>query len=250
MSIRNPAGLANHAGLLAALVVFTTLSSMPCQGQEPDSGRKRYPLTKSEVKRTPRFVVEVGEVPDAAKSKAWGEEARTVCEEWFPVLCKFLATEQFTPPEVITLVIKPDLKVPGATSGSTITFSDSYITKHPDDFGMVIHELVHVVQHYPRTNRNAGWLVEGIADYIRYWKYESEKPKGKLGDKASYRDGYSTSAAFLAWMVWKYDRRTVRKLDAALRKGEYQEALFKEITGKELPELWEEYRAEMKRETR
>jgi hypothetical protein len=101
--------------------------------------------------------------------------------------------------------------------------------------------LVHVVQRYPNSHKGAGWLVEGIADYLRYWKYESEKPRHKIGENASYRDGYSTAASFLAWIVWKYDRRTVRRLDAALRKGDYDEALFRKITGKDLPELWDEF---------
>jgi len=33
-------------------------------------------------------------------------------------------------------------------------------------FGMVIHELRHVVQSYHRGN-TPGWLTEGIADHIR-----------------------------------------------------------------------------------
>ncbi len=180
-------------------------------------------------------------MPDRAKSKKWGLAAKELCEEWFPVLCKFLSTEGWAPPEVVKIVIKPDMKVPGSTSGSTISVNDSFITKHPDDFGMVIHELVHVVQRYPNSHKGAGWLVEGIADYLRYWKYESERPRHKIGENASYRDGYSTAASLLAWIVWKYDRRTVRRLDAALRKGDYDDAIFRKITGRDLPELWDEF---------
>ena len=35
----------------------------------------------------------------------------------------------------------------------------------------MVHETVHCVQQY-RTRNNAHWLVEGIADYIRFFKYE------------------------------------------------------------------------------
>jgi len=224
---------------LVALLVILLCGSV--FAADPETARFRYSLTKTELHRTPRFLLEISEVPDRAKSKKWGESAKELCEEWFPVYCKFLSTEGWTPPDVVRIVIKTDLKVPGSTSGSTISISDSWITKRPEDFGMVMHELVHVVQHYPNSHKNAGWLIEGIADYLRYWKYESERPKRKIGENASYRDGYSTAASFLAWIVWKYDRRTVRRLDAALRAGKYDDAIFHKITGKDLPELWDEF---------
>jgi len=40
-------------------------------------------------------------------------------------------------------------KPPAVTSGATIQISVDWITKHPDDFGLVIHELTHVIQNYP-----------------------------------------------------------------------------------------------------
>jgi hypothetical protein len=61
-----------------------------------------------------------------------------------------------------------------------ITISGKWITEHPDDLGMVIHELVHVVQGYPNSRHKAGWLVEGIADYIRWWRYEPEAPRPRI----------------------------------------------------------------------
>jgi len=203
--------------------------------------RLRFPLTKSEALRSPTFVLDVSEVPDDAVSQKWGENAKELCEEWFPVLCKFLSTDTWTPPEMIRLVIKKELEAPGSTSGHAISVSLKWITEHPDDFGMVIHELVHVIQNYPHSRKNPGWLVEGIADYLRYWKYEAEAPRRRIEATASYRDGYGTSGAFLAWMTWKYDRRVVRRLDSALRMSEYKDSIFRDVTGKDLPELWTEF---------
>jgi hypothetical protein len=224
--------------IVALLLVHASRSAI---AGDAETARFRYSLTKGELHRTPRFILEISNVPDRAQAKKWGESAKDLCEEWFPVYCKFLSTEGWTPPEVVRIVVKTDMKVPGSTSGSTISISDSWIAKHPEDFGMVMHELVHVVQHYPNSHKNAGWLIEGIADYLRYWKYESERPKKKIGENASYRDGYATSASFLAWIVWKYDRRTLRRVDAALRAGKYDDAIFHKITGKDLPELWDEF---------
>lgn len=68
---------------------------------------------------------------------------------------------------------------------------------HPDDQGAIVHEMVHVVQQY-RGRGNPGWLVEGIADYFRWFVYEppSKQPHPDLS-RASYRDSYRTTAAFL-----------------------------------------------------
>jgi hypothetical protein len=84
--------------------------------------------------------------------------------------------------------------------------------------------------------------VEGIADYIRFFKYEP----GKLGrispSRARYNGSYRVSAAFLAYLVEKYDPDAVRKLNRAMREGEYQEVIFKHLTGKTVQELDREWR--------
>jgi len=105
---------------------------------------------------------------------------------------------------------------------------------------MVVHELTHVIQSYP--NSDAGWLVEGIADYVRFFHFE---PKTKLGPidpaRESYRDGYRTTAVFLAWIERTHDKAIVRKLNDALRKSEYRYDLFKKHTGKSLDRLWADF---------
>ena len=101
------------------------------------------------------------------------------------------------PDTPVTLVFKKEKGI-AHTSGAKITISTEWIGKHPDDFGMVIHELCHVVQSYPK---GVGWITEGIADYIRYFKYEPRPTPPKVGAKASYKDGYKTSATFLAWTL-------------------------------------------------
>lgn len=45
-----------------------------------------------------------------------------------------------------------------------------WVKSQPNDFGMVVHELTHLVQRYPPGS--PGWLVEGIADYIRAKYFE------------------------------------------------------------------------------
>jgi hypothetical protein len=200
----------------------------------------RLPLTAKTAAAPKMKIVFEGE-PTAAV-RAWADEAARVVTEWWPQVAHLLATDDFHSPEQLTLTFKKELKGPAHRTADGLFISVPWITAHPDDFGMIIHEMTHAIQDYHGAPKDAGWLVEGIADYIRYWHYEPELPRRGIDlMKASYRDGYSTTGAFLAWIVAKYDRRTVRRLDAALRAGKYTDAIFEEITGKALDPLWSEF---------
>jgi len=97
-----------------------------------------------------------------------------------------------------------------------------------------------------RRPGNPGWLVEGVADYIRFFKYEP----GKIGrlnvERARYDRSYRVTAAFLAYVTEKYDKHLVRKLNQAMRAGEYKEEMFKDLTGKTVQELDEEWRTALR----
>ncbi len=91
-----------------------------------------------------------------------------------------------------------------------------------------------------------GWLVEGISDYIRFFKFEPGK-LGRINARTAHYDGsYRVSAAFLAYLTEKYDKEIVKKLNALLREGRYEENAFQKLTGKPLKELDEEWRATLK----
>jgi hypothetical protein len=103
---------------------------------------------------------------------------------------------------------------------------------------MVIHELTHVVQAY-QGDGNPGWLVEGVADYIRLTHFEPQARRPRIDPaKASYRDAYKTTAIFLEWAEKNYDRELVKELNRAMRAGSYRPELFQERTGKSVDELW------------
>ena len=82
---------------------------------------------------------------------------------------------------------------------------------------------------------------KGIADYVRYFKYEPKPTPPKVSSKANYKDGYKTSATFLAWMEKTKDKDIVRKLNDLLRTGKYKEEVFKEWTGSDLETLWKDF---------
>lgn len=229
-----------RTGLVVAgtLLVSVSIST----AEESSLQRHLYPLAPIKAGDPPTFVIDTTDVADSADSVRWAEESRTLCEQWYPIVYRFLATEDWTPPKEIKLIFKKELKVPAYAQGSSITISADWANKHPDDFGCVIHELTHVIQSYPNQRGKPGWLVEGIADYVRFWKYEPEFPRPRIDkEKASYKDSYRTTAAFLAWITTKYDKRIVPKLDKALREGKYSDAIWGEVTGRSVDALWEEF---------
>ncbi len=191
------------------------------------------------------IVVEAHETPDLAD---WARRAGQSCAEWYPKIHTLLASEGFTPPDKVTLRFRADMKGVAAASGNVINFAAGYVRGHTNDWGMVVHELTHVVQSYPPGG--PGWLVEGIADYIRLSHFEPNAPRPRINpDKASYRDAYKTTAIFLAWAEKKHDAKLVSKLNAALRQRKYSAELWKEAAGRTVDELWADFTAELRSRT-
>jgi hypothetical protein len=181
------------------------------------------------------------DVRDAPEMKEWAEKAARICEQQYTMINEELKDDGFQPPRRVRMRLK---KMGGVayTSGGGITGSVEYFKQHPDDVGAMVHETVHVVQSY-RVPGNPGWLVEGIADYVRFFKYEP----GKLGRisprRARYDGSYRVTAAFLAYLTEKYDKQIVRKLNKMMREGEYKKEAFQKWTGKTLEQLGTEWRA-------
>jgi hypothetical protein len=223
---------------IAALVLYPALVARPA---EPDLLRYVYPLAPALP--CPPVVIDVEDSPASA---AWAEQAKVLVEQWFPHVTSMLATENYTPPKEIRLVFRSKLNVPAHASGGTITINGDWIARNPHDLGMVIHELVHVVQAYPNSRTKPGWLVEGIADYIRWWRYEPESSTAGARpridpEKSKYTDAYRVTAYWLAWASRRYDMRLVPELDRAMRNREDPMPVFERVTGKDADALWSEF---------
>ncbi|MBV9122525.1 MAG: hypothetical protein JO112_04140 [Planctomycetes bacterium] len=180
--------------------------------------------------------VDTSEVPDLA---GWGRQAKELAQKWHPRIAKLLQSDGFTPPQKVTIVFKKSMRGIAYTRGTTIVIAADWVRSHPDDFGMVIHELTHTIQGYRRGGPS--WLVEGIADYVRFCHFEPETPVIVNPRRASYRDGYRTTGRFLGWVEKTYDRDIVRQLNNSLRKGEYTDDLFQTYTSHSLDELWADF---------
>jgi hypothetical protein len=189
------------------------------------------------------FVVDSSDAPDM---KAWAEKAAAICERNYAMICDELMSPGFKPLTVITMTLRNDYNGVAEASSDHIKGSVKYFKSHPEDFGAMVHETVHCVQLY-RSRRNPGWLVEGIADYIRFFKYEPGKIGRQNPERANYNGSYRVTAAFLGFVVDKYNPMIVTKLNSIMREGKYKEDVWKEITGKTIEELNQEWRKSLVR---
>ena len=183
--------------------------------------------------------LDVSATPDL---KDWGEKARRTVIQWYPRLCNVLPTKGFTPPCTVTLRFKKTDKGIAGTSGSLIVISSHWVESHPEDIGFVVHELTHVVQDYGNSG-GPWWITEGIADYIRWAIYEG-KPLAwfpRPRKSGAYKQGYRVTAGFLLWLESDKAPGIVKKLNTAMRRHAYSDAVFKDATGQSLDALWNEY---------
>jgi hypothetical protein len=133
-----------------------------------------------------------------------------------------------------------------------IHLSTSFLSKIKTDpryeiLGVICHELVHCFQ-FNAEGTCPGGLIEGIADFVRlnaglaarHWKQEA-------GGK--WDAGYQHTAYFLQWLEEKFGDGTMRRLNAGLKEGKYDEKrLFRGCcAGKEVQDLWKEYGEELKK---
>lgn len=192
------------------------------------------------------IVFDFSEAPELAD---WvTTELQPICVDWYPKIVAMLPSEGYEAPRKFTVYFRKNYRGVAAAAGNRIVCSIDWFKNNLEGeaAGAVVHEMVHVVQQYgrrPGAQRNPGWLVEGVADYIRWFLYEPESARPRpRADRANYNDSYRTTGHFLDYLMKKYDKEIVKKLNAAMRQGKYSEELWKELTGKTAEELGQEWK--------
>lgn len=165
----------------------------------------------------------------------FSKNSEKLAKEWYPKIVDALGRENAISVDKITITMDLNYDGVAATGGTQISVSPKYVLKNPNDYGMIIHELTHVAQGYPQYD--PVWLVEGIADYVRFFVFEPQTKIKINPDKANCRQSYRTTAAFLGWASAKYDKDLVKKLDKSLKTATFTEADFEKLTGKSLDTL-------------
>lgn len=190
-------------------------------------------------------------VDEATKAKLEKllETYKKVALDNYPLVIRALHMEKAPGIEKFDISLTYAYKDVAATakseSGCIILVSADYALAHPEDFGMIVHELTHVVQSYPSIDNL--WLIEGIADWVRWFNFEDVAKRPKPGYAvANAKTGYQVTAAFLDWASSRYNPSLVPLLNQALKKNEYREEIFKGLTGHTLDELNEEWRSSLK----
>ena len=188
-----------------------------------------------------RFIVDY---TDAPQLEEWvAKDLVDVCKTWYPKIRTMLAAPGFTSASLVTYRLRTDMDGPAAAGGGNINLNAKWVTKVPKEaVGASVHEMVHIVQAYGKGN-TPGWLVEGIADYIRWFVFEPETRGAEITERnigtARYDGNYRISANFLDWAFRTYSRdgKLLQTLNATLRDGAYTDDFWKAKTGKTLTEL-------------
>jgi hypothetical protein len=178
----------------------------------------------------------------------WAIKLEAMIVGWWPAITSAFAWPGYVAPDVVTVEfarITPTT-ISGVTLGTKILVNAPMILDHlhnPDLDGMVAHELAHVVQACPQKTRANGWLVEGMADYIRYYVLLPDDPaRGFDGTHFDWRFGYQPTAALLDW-IERQKPGTIRKVNAVIRAGGDSPQALIEAAGGNLDIPWRAYLA-------
>lgn len=193
-----------------------------------------------------KFIVTIN-LKAAPDVRPWAHKAKKLVLGQIGNIEHFLSGKDYKPVRVVHLVFNDKMKGIAYTTGNTIHVSGAYIKRHPNDLGLVDHELVHVVQEYHRRGPRPGWLVEGIADYVRYYRYEPGLARSHFNPRrVSYKRGYQPAAGLLHYITVNYNKNTVPILNRALRQGRYNKRLIQRLAdGKTFPQLWKAYKTSL-----
>jgi hypothetical protein len=219
----------------------------PASGQDHPLAVREFTIASDPPVGIFKYPIEIDvDCADSPEMRDWASKAASLCERWYPRINDELKSEGYKPAHHVTMKITTTYDGVAAASGHEIVGATKFFKDHPDDLGAMIHETVHIVQNY-HSRKNPGWLVEGVADFFRFFIFEPGKIGPIRARGARYDGSYRTTAAFLGYVTHRYRKSLVNELNAVMRQGKYSDAIFKELTGKTVEELDKEWRQTLKR---
>lgn len=192
--------------------------------------------------------------PSAAPELSdWAEhKLAPVLAVWYPKIAALLPSNGFTAPAAYSITIQ---KMDGVayTADTKVFVSEKWIQDemNGEAVGSIVHETAHVIQQY--HGNGPSWLVEGVADYVRWFKFEPQSHGADIPWMRSlgpnfyprYDASYRVSANFLNWVSMNYDANLVTELNADLRQGKYTRDFWIQHTGKMATDLGHEWRQQI-----
>jgi hypothetical protein len=237
---------------------FSEIDVVEAKGPAPDpvpaaaAATGREIVTSADGKYT--GIIDTSETPDLTE---WAhKQIAPLIRDWYPKLVELLPSQGFSAPEKYLIQFKKDMGGVAATGGTRIACSAKWFRDNlqGEATGAILHEMVHVVQQYgsaprnPNATRPPGWLVEGITDYIRWYRYEPATKGAEITRrnvaKARYDASYRVTANFLNWLSEKHGQDFVPKLNTAIRESRYSAETWKELAGQPVADLGAAWKAE------
>jgi hypothetical protein len=255
VSISAPDGLGKHGRLLFdvartddqspfGLTFFSEIDIHDGSEHPPASPEQKI---VEEVPIGDRYTL-VFDTTETPELKPWVDSnLKPICVEWYPKIIEMLPSEGFEPAKRVTIQFDGDMDGVAYAQGAVIHCGRRWFENNLDGeaAGAVVHELVHVVQRYGRSRggrNNPGWLVEGIADYVRWFVYEPKVLRAPPNpETAKYTDSYHTTASFLDYLVKAGHTDVVKALNTSMREGNYSPAVWERAAGGTVDDLWAQY---------
>ncbi|TVU32216.1 hypothetical protein EJB05_23938 [Eragrostis curvula] len=149
------------------------------------------------------------------------------------------------PVDTVTLDVKDFPGAAAQTSGNVIDLSAQYVGGYSGDVktevtGVLYHETTHVWQWDGQGQANGG-LIEGIADYVRLKAGYAPGHWVQPGQGDRWDQGYDVTARFLDYCD-SLKQGFVAQLNAKMKNG-YSDDFFAQILGKDVQQLWQDYKA-------
>uniref|UniRef100_A0A1J3F6W3 Basic secretory protease n=3 Tax=Noccaea caerulescens TaxID=107243 RepID=A0A1J3F6W3_NOCCA len=147
-------------------------------------------------------------------------------------------------PPMISMVMENGNGV-AFSSGDKIRFNAGYLAGVSGDVrreftGVVYHEVVHSLQ-WDGAGQAPRGLIEGIADYVRLKAGYVPSYWGAPGRGDRWDQGYDVTMRFLDYCS-DFRSGFVTELNKKMRSG-YSDRFFVELLGKDVNQLWREYKA-------
>lgn len=193
-------------------------------------------VTQSTSSKLPTITVDATKAPDL---KDWLENVvRPFLITWYPKVSEILAYPDYLPPDHLELRIDPSYDGAAYAKGTEIVAAAAFARAGQKDLGVWIHEATHVLQQYRDV---PGWITEGVADWSR--EFILHDRDAIVRPARSYTAGYSEGSYFLDWIRATYDEKAIHRINVVGHAQTFEPAIFSELTGKDVDELWTELHA-------
>lgn len=207
--------------------------------QMPPSSQKQEPLQK--IDSLTKNNVSLVFINHSNKSQL--EYQERLMNTYFTVYPKLLNDFNPNAKKKMYFIIDPTYDGAAYAWGEVVVFGFKYMEGNPKDGDVVVHETMHHIQQDYKGSV-PGWLVEGIADNVRYhygidepdpWTLQDYKPEH------NYDGSYGITGRFLLWIETHKNKNFVKELNNALINGTNYNDFFMQSLGKNIQDVWKEY---------